>query len=817
MDALIQDFRLAFRTLRRSPGFTATAALTLALGIGATTAIFAALNAVVLNPLPYEKSQNLAWIGSRVPGIGPDVFWGVSEAGYGYFRKESRTLEAIGAFSSEEMNVADQETAWRARVALVTADLFRVLRARPAIGRLIAADDDRPNERRVAVLGYGFWQREYRGDRSVIGTTLELDGSPTVVIGVTEPGFQLPDLPVDIWIPLGLDPAKAPVNAHWLAVIGRLRQGATMGELQTELSSLTARFPDLFPRAYSRAFMQQSAFTTAPLALRDYVVGESAGTLWILLAAVGLVLLIACANVANLFMVRTEARRRELAIRGALGATTMRLAQTSLAESLLVALIACAGGLALAYGGIQLLKSIGSGDLPRAQEIGFDATTLVFAVVVALCAGVAFGLFPVLRGSVDASAIRGASMGYVATAVRQRARRALVAGQVALALVLLSGAGLVIKSYERLRAVEIGVHAEGVLTVGLRLPVRGYADYPDVLRFYHALIEQVRALPDVQNAGAGPVPLEGFAGCAVVYVEDHPLERGEQPPCVSTQQVAPGYFEALGIPVRGEAPDWLETETMSAGVVVTPALARRLWPGQDPIGKGIRRNSWGHPFYRVVGVSGDLRVLGPDRPLSEAVFFPMMPIEGAPLWAPPRRMTLIVRTRTTRPEVVTNAIRGVLKQIDPSMPIGSVATMDAVVAHSVAIARASFASLLLTIAGMIALALSIVGLYGAVSYIVGRRASEIGIRMALGAQARQVGTMILGEAMTVGATGVLVGLVGALSGGTVLRALLFEVSPADPLTLLTVAVILLTVTAAASVLPARRASRVDPMVALRGE
>lgn len=817
METVVQDLRYALRALRASPGFTATAVLTLALGIGATAAIFTVLNSVVLSPLPYDEPEDLVWIGSRVPGVGPDVVWGVSEAAYFYFREESRTLEAIGAFTSEEMNLADRYGARRARVALVTAGLLDVLRARPALGRLIETEDDRPNERTVAVLGHEFWQREYGADSAVVGSTVELDAAPMLVLGVMAPGIHLPDLPVDVWIPLALDPAKPPVNAHWLAVVGRLKHGFALSDLQNELSLLTGRFSELFPRAYSRSFMQESGFATDALPLRDRLVGDIAATLWILLAAVGLVLVIACANAANLFLVRMETRRREFAIRGALGATGVRLARHAVSESLLVALVACALGLVLADGGIDLLLSVARSELPRVREVGFNATTVAFGLAISTAAGTALGLFPLVRSTVDYSAIRGASVGLTASGAEHRARRVLVVGQVAFALVLLAAAGLVLRSFQHLRAVEIGIDAANVLTVELRLPARRYRDYGDVLRFYRQLVDRVDALPGVQSAGAGSVPLREFFGCAVVFVEDHPVGPGEQPPCVSTHQVTPGYFDALGIQVHGYAPDWLETEARSAGVVITPALARRLWPGQDAIGKGIRRNSWGQPFYRVVGVTGELRAEGPDKPPTEAVFFPIMPMDGAPLWMPARWMTLIVRTRAARPQLFVAPVRGILHEIDPTIPIGRVELMDEVKARSESMARMSFALLLLGIAGVTALVLSVVGLYGAVSYVVGRRAPEIGIRMALGAEARRVAGMVLREALMLSATGVLLGLGVTVAGGGVLRALLFEVHPADARTLAAVAFLLLVVTAGASLLPARRATKVDPVVALRTE
>lgn len=822
MGTFQHNLRYALRSLRRSPGFTAVAVLVLALGIGATTAIFALLDSVALRPLGFPDAERLVWIESPVPGVGGSqrAAWGLSPAGYFHLRDENRTLDALGvyagAFGATQSTITGAGEPRRVASAVVSASLFDVLRARPALGRLLGPDDDRPGAPRVAVISHGFWQQEFGGDPGVVGSVLQVSDAPVEVVGVLEPGIELPDRRADIWFAHQLDPAARPVNTHYLAAAGRLKPGVSAAEAERDLVRLTNRFPELFPTAYDEGFMRETGFTTSVIPLRDHVIGNIARVLWVLLGAVGLVLLIACANVANLFLVRAEARRRELAVRSALGAGRGQLAGHYLTEGVLLALVAGTLGLVLADVGIRLLLALAPTGIPRLEEVGLGGAAVGFAAAVSLGAGVVFGLFPVLRARIDLAALRDGGRNISLSPRQHRVRAGLVIGQVALAVVLLAAAGLMLRSFQQLRRVEPGFDAEGVLTLEVAISPGRYGSYESVNRFYRDLIERIEALPGVVSAGAAQVlPLKEMGFCSVVFVEDKPLDSGKEPPCVGTHQATPGYFEALGIPVVGRTPDWLDMERAAGDVVVTKALAERFWPGEDPIGKGIKGNSSRPPFYRVVGVTGELRGEGLDRAASEAVFFPMLPLAGASLWSPPRAMNLVVKTRAAHPAELTGAIRRVLDEIDPAVPIGAVQTMEEVVSRSML--RTTFAMLLLGIAAGIALLLGAVGLYGVIAYVVGRREQEIGVRVALGAESAQVARLVVGQSLRLALAGVGAGLVAALAVTRVLRALLFEVSPTDPVTLGAVVLVLVTVALLASWLPARRAARVDPMVALRSE
>ena len=813
---MLTDLGYALRRFRKTPGFTAVAVLTVALGIGATTALFTVLYSVVLAPLPYQEPEELVALDSPVPRLAPDAVWGLSEAGYFYFRDHSRTLTDLAAYTSPELTLAGDDRARRVTGALVTRNILDVFRARPTLGRWFSADEDRPGGPSVVVLGHDFWVREFGADSAVVGSTIELEAVTRQVIGVASRGLHLPSTQVDVWVPWRLDPLRTPVNAHFIAAIGRLAPTIRPAEAQQELAALTQRLPELFPQAYSTDFMQRYDFTTRVRSLHDAVVGEIGRVLWILLAAVGLVLVIAAVNVGNLFALRTEGRRREFAVRTALGAGRGHLARQGLAEGLLLAALSGAAGLALADAGVRLLLTFSPSWIPRLSEVSLGWGAVAFAATTSLLTGLAVGLLPLLRAGVEFAMLRDVTAGLAATPRHYQLRRVLVVAQVAMALVLLAGAGVMVRSLARLRAVEPGWDPAGTVTFELRLPFARYRSYESVLQFYRQLAARVQAQPGVAAVGAGGIPLRDFGGCALAFVEDQPTATDERPRCIATQIAAPGYFRALGIPLRGEAPTWNETEAAAAGAVVTAALARRLWPNEDPIGKGIRGNGWARPFYRVIGVTGDVYAEGLDKPPSEAVFYPMLPMAGAPLWVPPRSMSLIVRTHQNAGSAgLVGPVRRILSEIDPGIPIGRVLSMRQVMGQS--LARRSFAMLLLGIAAGMALALSVVGLYGVVAHLVAQRAREIGIRMALGARGDEVAVRVVRDALSLGGVGAALGILGALGVTRVLRSLLFETSPTDPVTLAAVTVLLLGVTATASLIPAWRAARVDPMVALRSE
>jgi predicted permease len=817
IDGVVRELQLAARRLFRRPLFTLFATVTLALGLGAVSAMYTVLDRIVLEPLPYADADALVWVQSRVPYVGENPSWGVSQAGYFAFRDQSESFEALGAFSSGSANIASNTGPARVRTAAVTASMMAVLRAVPALGRLIDETDDMPGQPDLVVLGYGFWQRQFGGDSSVVGSSIELDGSAASVIGVMQEGIHLPDRTVDVWRALGLDPAARPVNYHWLEVIGRLDRAVTVERAQSELAAITSRFTELFPTAYSETFMRESGFATEVIPLKQHILGDVASTLWIVFGSVGILLLIAAVNVTNLYLVRTESDRRERTVRAALGAGRRHLAWHYLTETLLISGVAGGLALGLAYTGARYLATLAPPGLPRLTELGLAGATVWFTVALSAAIGVILGAIPLLHRMVSYDALREGGRGLTASPGRQNVRRALVAGQMALALLLLAAAGLLIRSFNNLRTTDPGFDGENVLTFELFVPWADYWGYDEVSAFYRAFIERAEALPAVIAAGASTrVPMLDLGGCAAIFTEDNRPTPGYQPPCVPTPQATPDFFEALGIQVEGTVPTWTEHEAGEAGVIVTRALGRRLWPGEDPLGKGIRGNGWGQPFYRAVGVADDYRSDGLDRPPLEGVFFPMRPMEGAQLWMPPNAMRIVIKT-AVRPESLIPSVRAMLADLDPTIPMADIQSMETAIERSPAVSRLSFTLLSLGVAGGMAMLLSAVGLYGVISQAVTLRCGEIGVRMALGARAGQVLRMILGQFLRLMVVAVIIGLGGALALTRLLQALLFEVSPTDPITLTGAAAVLIAVAVLASFAPALRATQVDPMEALRAE
>ena len=834
LDTFRREMRHSARALLRTPAFSAIALATLALGIGATTAIWTVLEAVALRPLPYRGAERLVAVlhPATVPGNG-ETKWGLSPAGFFYFQKENRTLESLGMYVTGYTSVSGDGDAEQVRTGRVTHTLLATLGATPAAGRMLVADDDRPGATPVVVLGYDFWQRRYGGDLGVVGKSIQLSNGPVEVVGVMRRGFDLPKpgpfetvgafggARVDLWSTLRLDPAARPVNTHPYFGVGRLKPGVTAEEAERDLETLHRRLPELFPGAYSPGFMKEYNFRMGVQSLRDEVLGDQiARTLWVLFGAVGLVLLIACANVANLFLVRMEARRRESAIRTALGASRPHLVAHYLSESLTLALVAGAVGLLLARGAVGALVAMAPAELPRLGEIALRGTSVAFALLLSVAIGVVFGLFPLFRGTIDTATLREGSRG-LSPSPRQRAvRSGLVVSQVALALVLLALAGLMVRSFAHLRAVKPGLDPKGVLAFTIALPGSKYRTPEAAAVFYQSFSERLAALPGVTSVGAASgLPLRDFGtGCTVVFRET-PFGPDEQTPCVATPRVLPGFYQTLGIDVRGRVPDWGDARSSSGAVVVTKALADRLWPGQDPIGKGINSNGGGDPgaqdWYRVVGVIPELRAAGLDREPTEAVFYPPLNLPRARVWSGIGAVTYVVRTSSSEPTALAPAVRRELAALDPTVPVADVRTMEEIVARSTA--RSTFMMMLLAVAAGMALLLSAVGIYGVISYVVAQRRSEIGVRIALGASVAEVARLVVMQSVRLAVLGVVLGLAGAYAGTRVIRSLLFETSPTDPLVLGVVPLVLLAIAVAASFAPARRAASVSPVEALRSQ
>lgn len=819
LDTLKRETHQAARALVRAPGFSLVAALTLALGLGAATAIFAVLDSVVLRPLPYPGADRLVWMDHRVPGVGENDRWMLGMINYFDFRDNVPALASLGLYLEERVNVAvPGGEPVRVRGAIASASIFPTLGAgTAALGRLLTDADNAPGAEPVAVLGHDFWRRAYGGDPAVVDRTMELEGSTVRVVGVAAPGVALPQSPVDVWLPLTMDPVRAAqVNQHAYLAIGRLADGATPEQLLGQLQARERQFTELYPGVYSADFMSSTGFAPDVVPLHEHVVGAAVTrTLWVMLGAVGLVLLVACAHVANLFMVRMEARRRETALRAALGASRGRLAWRSLTESLLITLAAAGAGLAIAYAALHVLVALAPAGLPRLGAIHIGWPHVVFVFLLAVLVGVVLGLVPVLRAGVDLGALRDGARGMTSSRQRNAVRGALVVGQVALSLVLLAAGGLMLRSAVRLHAVPPGFDADRVLVLDVAMPqgVYGWNDYGKAAEAHRTFQRELARTPGVLSVGAiDDVPMSGAWGCSGMGFEDAGVEGGA---CVPMSTVSPGYFEAMRIPiVRGHEPTWDEVAGGSDGVVISQALAEHLWPGQDPIGRAVKANTNRPPHFRVVGVAGDVRMDGLDRPPTEVVYFPMVADSGLYMWGAARNVSAMIRTSSEDAASVLAAARRVMHDVDPSIVVDNPRWMDSVVAAS--LSRTTLAMLLLGVAAGMALLLSAVGIYGVIAYLVAERRTEIGIRIALGAPVAKVGRDVVLGALRLALAGVAIGVVGAVAAMRLLQSLLYDVSPTDPLTLGGVALLLMALAALASWIPARRASRVPPMEALRG-
>ncbi len=831
LGALRRETGRSLRTLSRTPSFSVIAIVTLALGIGASTAIFTVLDRVVLRPLDYPEPERLVSVlhPATVPGSG-ERKWGLSSGGYFHFSKNARTVERLGIYVMDGTVVTGDGEAEVVDGAMVTTSVFAVLRARPVLGRLFTAEEDQPDSTRYVVLGHAYWQRRFGGDPAVVGKLLQTTGRPYTILGVMQPGLGLPlpnpfsgaqslnGVDVNLWFPLKLNPAGPHWNSHPYVGLGRLAPGQTVETAQREFAALHRQLPEIVPNAYSTKFMESYNFRIQAAPLRDSVLGPTLPrTLWMLFAAVLLVMGIAAANVANLFLVRFEARRHEVAVRTALGADRRHLALHYLAESLALCLAAAIVGLFLSYVTLRGVLLLAPSDTPRLSTVALGPASIAFAIGMMLLTAVIFGVVPAVRSRVDAMSLRDEGRASTATRSRRRVRDTLLVGQLAIALVLLSSAGLLLRSFSRLQQVSPGFDTTNTLAFDLQLPFSQYDTREKGLVFARTLEERIRALPGVESVGsATTVPLEGGygTGCTVVWRAGQPYGPNEEPPCVSTPIVMPGYIDVLKIRVRGRTPGWSDVDGKTQAVVITEALGNRLWPGEDPIGRGINSNgAESTVWYEIVGVIPELRAEALDRPPTEAVFY-------APTGFRPNQrngaltgLTWLVRTAGPTPPTLATTIKAIVAELEPRAPFMDPRTMSRVRARS--LSRTTFIMTMLGIAAAVALALSVVGTYGVVSYLVTQRRAELGVRLALGAPRGRVSRMVVVDSLQRGIVGAAIGVVAAVAVGRVLSTVLFEVAPADPLALGVAVLLLVGCAALAAFIPARRAARTDPLEALR--
>ena len=813
LDTFWQDLRFGGRTLARNPGFASVAVLTLALGIGANAAIFSVINAVLLRPLPWSEPDRAVMIWSK--WVSFDKTW-VATGEVVDYRRRSQTLQEIAAWGELPVILTGDGEPERVPAASVTSNLFSTLGTSPMIGRTFTTQEDVPNGPRLVVLGFGLWNRRYAADPGIIGRTVLIGGLPFQVVGVMPPGFVLPTdyrnpEPTQLWTPLRMDPASTDHGSHGLYAAARLKAGATVAQAAEELRGIAQAMTNegLYPK--------QMEFTTVVLSLTEEVVGGVRRSMWLLFGAVGFLLLIACANVANLLLARAEARQREIALRSALGAGGWRVLRQLLTESLVLTAASVLVGLALAYAGVRVVAWWNPASIPRVSAAALDLRVLLFTTVVALVTSVLFSLAPALRATrVDlADSLKDGGQGSSAGGARQRFRNALVIVEMALAVVLLVGAGLMLRSIWALQREPIGLNPENVLTMRVSVTATSYPEPERVVQFYQNLLDRVRALPGVQAAGAARLlPLGSTIGDFGLRVEGYvpPPGTGAKG---DWQIVTEGYLEAIGERVvQGRAFQRSDTSDSQLVALVNEELVRRYLSGRNPIGARLQiGGGMDRPSLTVVGVVANVKHNGLTDVVKEKFYVPHTQWHKS-VGQPIRAMSLVVKS-AVEPTTLTRSIRQEVRSLDPSLPVAQVRTMQEVVDATMSGSR--FTGLLLATFAAIALALSAIGIYGVLSYLVSRRTREIGIRLAIGAGRGEVLRLVLGSGVTLAFAGLAIGLVIAAATTRFMRALLHNVEPMDVPTFAAVAGLLAAVALLASLVPAWRATRVDPVSALKAE
>ena len=815
MRDLLQDLRYSFRSLARTPGFAILAILTLALGIGANSAIFSVINGVILKPLGYPNPDQLVMITSQFPGLGFDKFW-VSPPEYFELRERARSFNEIGAYRATAVNLSEGDTPERVNAVNLTATLFKTLGVPALRGRVFNEQEDLPNSEPVAVLAYELWQRSFAGDPALIGKQIDIDGRKTLVLGVMPPGFDIHDSRGEVWIPMGLDPSnRQNRGSHFLYLVGRMRTGVGLRQANAELNPLLAQWGEVTPNTHvPHPVNHRLQYAT----LQSDIVGNIARALWVLQVAVGFVLLIACANMANLLLARAESRHREFAIRTALGAGRTRLLRQFLTEGVGLAILGGAAGLALAYVGLNALIRANPDSLPRSTDIGLDVPVVIFTILVALLTGVVFGLAPLLHVGQRAVslALKEGGTRSTATIARNRVRRGLVVAEVALAVMLVVGAGLMLRSFWKLMQFDSGFDRENLVTFGLVLPAAKYQEQQRRVAFFNELTTRLRAVPGVQAAAA----MTGLPPFRQVNANDTEFENyrhveGGPPANVDYYQSATlDYTTAMKIPVlEGRTFGPQNGATTPLVVLVNETLAKMYWPKESAVGHRLRVCCGPNvPWATIVGVVKDVKQGGIDQKTGTEIYF--LYDQTAALGGASRNLNVVVRS-TLPLESLARVVREQVNAMDRTLPIVRLRTMDDVFSDSVA--RQRFLAQLLGIFAALALVLAAVGTYGVLSYLVTERQREIGIRMALGADRTNVLSLVLRQGLSTTVIGLVLGLAGAVGLTRLASSLLFEVKPTDPLTFGAVAGVITLVALLACVVPARRATRVDPMVALREE
>jgi putative ABC transport system permease protein len=807
LDDLWQDARFGARSLAKRPGFTAVALATLALGIGANTAIFSVIDAVLLRPLPYADANRvvLVWEHSARNNKEHNL---VSPANFSDWREQASSFETLAAFVTRAGNLtgggAEPE---EVNIQHVAPGFFEALGATPVLGRALSAEDDPKSGAPVVVLSYGLWQRRYGGDRDVVGRSVMLDGQPRTVVGVMPREFQLTVTEnanvrgaAGVWVPLD---TSWTFRGRFLMVVGKLKPGVTIDAARTEMNYVATQLEARYPE-------NNTGFGVRVVTVRDELVGNVRTALLVLSGAVGLVLLIACANVANLLLMRAATRRREIAMRAALGAGRMRVVRQLLTESLCLSALGGVIGLALALKGTDLLLALAPEDLVGVSDVHLDVRVLAFTLAVSVATGLVFGLVPALQASSVELSGTLKEGGRHASADRASARlsSAFVVSEVALALVLLIGAGLLVRSFAGLRAVDPGFRPEGVVASKISLPAKTYAKDSQCIAFFASLVERARAMPGVRSASiVSALPFGGEGSRTSFLIDGRPAPTEAETPDAQVEVVDPAYFETMGIPVLGGRTfTAAEEEKATHVIIVSESLAHKYWPGESPLGKRIKVDMMDDPpLCEIVGVVGDVRDHSLEDEVHPTVYWPHPEL-------PFSDMSVVIRADGDT-DALYAPLRAAVRDLDPDLPMGEMRSMDGWMADS--LARSRFTTLLLAVFGAVAFALATVGIYGVLSYAVALRTTEIGVRMALGAGRASIIRMVLRDGLRLSVAGLAIGLVAALLLNRFVASLLFDVTGTDVATYAAASLLFLAVSVVACAVPARRALAVDPIVALR--
>lgn len=813
MDTLISDVRYSIRVLARRPGASFLIILTLGLGIGANCAIFSVVNAVLLRQLPFKDPERLVWIWSTRTDRDKATF---SIPDYLDYREQNRSLDSMVAFVDWSANLTDRGDPERLQGVRISADVFQMLGAKSVRGRTLLPDDDNSSSERVVVLSYGLWQRRFGSDSSIVGKTLTLNGAPYQVVGVLDPDFTFPGSKAEMAVPLSpdTDPRRSDRKDNFLRVVGRLKPNVSLARAQSDLNGIAFVLRDQYPEANARKTAVRL------IALRDELVGDYRTALLALFGAVGLILLVACANVANFLLARASAREKEIAVRAALGAMRGRLVRQFLTESMVLALFGGVLGVSLAWWGTKLLIALSPSDLPRAKDISLDPVALGFTLILSILAGLLVGLFPALHTSKVGLCehLKEGGRGSSSVSVKSRLRSLLIVGEIAVSLILLIGAGLLIQSFLRLQRVNPGFNEQNLLLLRMALPRERYSKPEAVSVFYQKVYPRIQSLPGVKAAGAASiVPLSGLNARIEFTVAGRPPASKQDTPAAQYRMISPNYFETMGIALLSGR-DFTEQDKADAHpvAIINETLAKRYFPDGSAIGAHLNLDD-GAPSFRdveIVGIAGDVKQVGLDDESTSDVYVPFYQIPAPTVVYLTNNLFWAVRSNS-EPLSLAASVRREIQSVDKDIPTSSIKSMEQFVAASVAPRR--FNLILFDLFAAAALLLAATGVYAVVSYSVSQRTHEIGIRMALGAEPRDVIRLIVRSTLRLILIGVGVGLIGAFLFSKWISNLLFAISPLDAASFTAIPVFLVLVALVASYIPARKAIRVDPVTALRFE